>query len=243
MQNNIYSFRLTFGVNSKVLRFKKPTLQKLILVTFKIDLFSKYKSIVERYAESANINLDNNELEIFDEEGIIEKDINTKKIIGICPGAKHYTKRWPKEYFIELSKKLIENGYTIHLFGGIAEKKLCSEIKIAIPEINNFQNQNDLLETARKMKNCSLIITNDSGLMHLASAIKIPVVAIFGSTVKSFGFTPVGVKNIIIENNSLNCRPCSHIGKNHCPKRHFKCMQDITPSLVQDHLQNFMKEI
>jgi heptosyltransferase-2 len=93
------------------------------------------------------------------------------------------------------------------------------------------------------MKSCSLIITNDSGLMHLASALKIPIVAIFGSTIKSFGFSPFGVKNIIVENNSLNCRPCSHIGRNNCPKKHFKCMKDVTPQLVLGHLQNFMKSL
>jgi heptosyltransferase-2 len=72
--------------------------------------------------------------------------------------------------------------------------------------------------------------------MHLACATKTPVVAIFGSTVKEFGFSPYKNKNIIIENESLKCRPCSQIGKEKCPKKHFKCMIDLTPDIVEKNL-------
>ncbi|MDF1611191.1 glycosyltransferase family 9 protein [Stygiobacter electus] len=243
LQNNLYSKRLTFNVQSKIYRFQKPTFKKLFLVKFKIDLLKNSKTIVERYAETAKVELDNYGLELFNQDGIIEKVKTNGKIIGFCPGAKHFTKQWLKEYFILLGKEITKLGFTISLFGGSAERKLCNEISKEIPNSINYQNENDLFQTALNMKNCSLIVTNDSGLMHLASAIKIPIVAIFGSTVKSFGFTPHGVKNTIVENNLIHCRPCSHIGKNSCPKRHFKCMQDITPSHVLAQIQNFLKEL
>jgi heptosyltransferase-2 len=88
------------------------------------------------------------------------------------------------------------------------------------------------------MKYCRWIVSNDSGLMHTASAVGIPVIAIIGSTVKEFGFMPRGVRNLILENKSLSCRPCSHIGKSSCPKKHFKCMKEITPESVLGQFNN-----
>ncbi len=82
------------------------------------------------------------------------------------------------------------------------------------------------------MKLCKVIYANDSGLMHVAAAVKVPVIAFFGSTVKEFGFFPYNAKNVIVENNDLSCRPCTHIGKSHCPKKHFKCMMELTPGLA-----------
>ncbi len=72
--------------------------------------------------------------------------------------------------------------------------------------------------------------------MHTATAVDVPVIAFFGSTVKEFGFTPYNFKNLILENNSLSCRPCTHIGRNSCPEKHFKCMKDITPQSAFEKL-------
>ncbi len=86
------------------------------------------------------------------------------------------------------------------------------------------------------MKKCEAVVCNDSGLMHTACSQKIPVLVFFGSTVKEFGFTPYKNKNIILENNSLSCRPCTHIGKSYCPKGHFKCMLEIEPGIAFNKL-------
>jgi heptosyltransferase-2 len=72
--------------------------------------------------------------------------------------------------------------------------------------------------------------------MHTAAAVNIPVIAFFGSTVKEFGFTPYNSKNLILENNSLSCRPCTHIGRDSCPEKHFKCMEEITPQSAFEKL-------
>jgi heptosyltransferase-2 len=72
--------------------------------------------------------------------------------------------------------------------------------------------------------------------MHTATAVNIPVIAFFGSTVKEFGFTPYNSKNLILENNSLSCRPCTHIGRNSCPEKHFNCMKAITPQSAFEKL-------
>ena len=79
------------------------------------------------------------------------------------------------------------------------------------------------------MKECKAIVCNDSGLMHTACAMKVPVLALFGSTIREFGFTPYNNKNLILENKTLSCRPCTHIGRENCPKNHFKCMLELSP--------------
>jgi heptosyltransferase-2 len=84
------------------------------------------------------------------------------------------------------------------------------------------------------MKQCKTIICNDSGLMHTALGVGAPVVAIFGSTVKELGFFPYRGKSVVLENNLLSCRPCSHIGLDECPKKHLDCLNKITPQFVLD---------
>jgi heptosyltransferase-2 len=147
---------------------------------------------------------------------------------------------WPKEYYIELGKKLIDNSFNVVLFGGLDDKVICDEISQSLSKCINLCNENDILQTAADMKLCQTIICNDSGLMHTACAVRVPVIAIFGSTVKEFGFTPYRSKNLILENKLLTCRPCSHIGKSACPKDHFKCMKEIAPQLVYDNLIRFL---
>jgi len=93
--------------------------------------------------------------------------------------------------------------------------------------VTDLSGEYSLLEVAAAMEFCDIVLTNDSGLMHVACARQRKVVAIFGSTVKEFGFAPSGPESKLIENNSLTCRPCSHIGRSECPKGHFKCMNDI----------------
>ena len=77
--------------------------------------------------------------------------------------------------------------------------------------------------------------------MHVACAMRIPVLAFFGSTVREFGFTPFRNKNLILENNTLTCRPCSHIWRDSCPKKHFKCMLEITPELAFNRIKELIQ--
>jgi len=147
---------------------------------------------------------------------------------------------WLPEYFVELGKLLSKAGFSIVLFGGKDDREICSDISSKIPGSIDLSSDNDLLQTAKDMTFCKAVVCNDSGLMHTASTVQTPVVALFGSTVREFGFAPYGTKNLILENNSLSCRPCSHIGKKKCPKGHFKCMKLLTPDLVFNELKNFL---
>lgn len=241
LQNNFRSRKFIRQLGIKSYSFKKPSLKKWLLVKTKINLFKKIESIPEMYSKSIDgLKLDSKGLELIIPAGIETKLNEDKNYIGFCPGSQHFTKRWPKEFFIELGNELQKIGFTVVCFGGKDDKDLCGEISSGIEGSINFQNGNELFNTAEAMKKCKMILSNDSGLMHTAAAAGVPVIAIFGSSVKEFGFTPYGIKNKILENNSLNCRPCSHIGKAECPLEHFKCMKDISPGFVLDQIKKFI---
>jgi heptosyltransferase-2 len=88
-------------------------------------------------------------------------------------------------------------------------------------------------EMAALISSLDLFITNDTGPMHVAAALGIPVVAIFGATTPALGFAPYTEKSRVVEPpNRLECRPCSPHGPKACPKEHFRCMNEITPESV-----------
>lgn len=241
LQNNLRSRSLISGLSCPKVQFNKLTLQKFLLVKFKINKLKAAPLIPIRYASALkNFKLDDGGLDLFTKNKPSDKLNGLTNLIGFCPGSRHYTKMWPKEFYIELGEKLTENDFNIVLFGGKADRQICEEISFNLSKCINLCSDNNLLQTAADIKLCMAIVCNDSGLMHTACAVQVPVVAIFGSTVKEFGFIPYNSKNLILENKSLTCRPCSHIGKSSCPKGHFKCMKEITPQLVYNSLVQFL---
>ncbi len=244
LQNNFRSRKITLGIISEVVRFHKPWFKKFVLVKFKKNLFKEIIPIPVRYAQTIpEFSLDNSGLEIFTNFENKTKLSNNENHIGFCPGSRHKTKMWPEEYYIKLGKLLTEMGKKIILFGGNDDLEVCRKISELIPDSINLANNNELLKTAEEMKKCKTIICNDSGLMHLALAANVPVIAIFGSTIKEFGFAPYKGKNLVLENNLLSCRPFSHIGLEECPKKHFKCMLEITPEQVYHKTLEFIDRI
>ena len=248
LQNNFRSAGIRKKLKTSNLKtFNKRTLDKLLLVNFKINRLKDSGQIPERYAESVDgFNLDGDGLDLFTGNETASINGREKDYIGFAPGSRHFTKTWPEDYYINLGKKLNDEGKTTVLFGGKEDKKVCGKISKSIPGSIDFSNDNNLLFTAVNMKECKAVVCNDSGLMHTACAIKVPVLAFFGSTVREFGFTPYRNKNFkpgayqplaeILENKTLSCRPCTHIGRNNCPKKHFKCMLELTPEIAFNKL-------
>ncbi len=235
----------------KVVVIDKRKFARWQLINLHRNIYNDALSVAERYIETVKqfgIENDNKGLEIFIPDSI-QFDVNGKiaklrlnkfeKVIGICPGAKHSTKRWQKEKFAEAAIRAAkEMNAKILLFGGASEKEDCefvrNKVNDAVSEISatSFAEEFSLLESAQALEYCDVVITNDSALMHLAAAKQKKIVAIFGSTVKEFGFFPYGTESIVIENNNLRCRPCTHIGKSSCPQGHFKCMEEISANSV-----------
>jgi heptosyltransferase-2 len=218
-------------------KFNKRTLDKFLLVNLKINRLEEAPQIPVRYASAVpGLELDEGGLEIFTESKTSPLLDGKEHLVGIAPGARHFTKMWPKEYFEQSGNLLRESGYSVALFGGKEDIPVCEELSDKIRGSINLCNADDILQTAADMKKCIALICNDSGMMHTASAVNVPVLAVYGSTVREFGFTPYKNRNLILENKSLTCRPCSHIGRARCPKRHFRCMLEVTPDKAYEEL-------
>jgi ADP-heptose:LPS heptosyltransferase len=237
LQNNARSNKITSKLNASVRKFKKQSIDKFLLVNFKINNLKNAPGIPGRYSHAIpGFEPDNSGNEIFFPPEATCEITGSTKNIGIAPGSRHLTKMWPKEYYVELAKMLISQGYKIFLFGGKSDREICRQITLETGSAVDLSNEDNLLDTALNMKECSLVICNDSGLMHTATAVNVPVCVFFGSTVKEFGFTPHKTKNLILENKLLSCRPCSHIGRESCPLGHFRCMLEITPKVVFERI-------
>lgn len=235
LQNNIKSRVLRLGLSNSILSFDKRRFYKLQLVYLK-RRFTTYRKIPDLYIETCRhlaLKPDDKSPELWlnsDNEYNYEIKASNKNTIVIAPGAKHYTKRWPKEKFAELINKMHYHipGINLILLGSPEDNEICSFIaENSNDRIINLCGKTTLLESAEIIDSSALVVTNDSAIMHIASARQVNVVAIFGSTVEQFGFVPYNAHFTIIQKD-VECRPCTHYGKNKCPKKHFKCMNDIT---------------
>jgi lipopolysaccharide heptosyltransferase II len=238
LQNNFRSRKLLKTVKVPLYKFSKPNIKKFLLVNFKLNVFGKYLSIPELYAKSVpGLELDGDGVDFNIPEQYKTSLSTEEKYIGFIPGSKHLSKRWPDDYFIQLGKLLNKYGYTIVVFGGKDDKEVCAKITSQITKAKDLSNDNNLYQTAADMKMCRLVTGNDSGLMHVASSFFIPLIVLFGSSVEQFGFAPYKREAVILQNETLKCRPCSHFGKDQCPKGHFKCMVDLTPNIVFEKIK------
>lgn len=233
LQNNIRSHQITRKLKTKTVRFRKPALNKFLLVKFKVNRFKTIRQIPDMYASSVpGLVLDNAGSEIFlPDPGSLVKQ-KEPRTVAFCPGAKHFTKMWPEENFAELGRLLLDNEFRVKIIGGKDDKELCAGLTQAIPAAENCCTDDNLFDIIKELRKSAVVVCNDSGLMHVAGAVGVHGLAIFGSTVREFGFYPYKSKNTVLENKSLSCRPCSHFGKAECPKGHFKCMREIEPQKV-----------
>lgn len=152
--------------------------------------------------------------------------------IGLAPGARHATKRWPLERFVEVGRRHAGDGSPVPVFFGPDEDGLLAAWRRAWPETRAWTPvREDPLTAAACLERLAALVTNDTGLMHAAAAMGTPVAALFGPTVRAFGFAPDGEGHRILETD-LACRPCSRHGGSRCPRGHFRCMLDIPAARV-----------
>lgn len=252
LHNNYRSNIITAGSGAELRKINKHVVKRFLLVRFKSKKGRKIPSAAERYLATGrkeNIADDFRGPEIYWRDFTeikIKEDLEkhgfdtAEKFICLAPGAAHPTKQWPLEYFEELIKKSKDfySGKFV-IIGGPQDKETGEKLG-KIENVFDFSGKLSLLESAALIRKAIMLISNDSGMMHMATAVKIPVIAIFGSTVKELGFFPYRSEHIVIENTELNCRPCSHIGKDHCPKKHFKCMKEILPEMIVPQIKKFL---
>lgn len=162
----------------------------------------------------------------------------SKRIVAFAPGAEFgVAKRWPTNHFIDLAKMIVKDysDVLIVLMGSANDQTACLPIAKEVPEIVNLAGQTTLSEAITLLSQVDLLVTNDSGLMHVASAFDKPVVAIYGST--DYTHTPPTSPLAEIVSLDLPCAPCQ---KRQCPLGHHNCMQQLNASLVFKAVQKHL---
>ena len=236
LHHNAKTLRVKSALRVKSHSFYKLNIQKYLLTAFKINILPKVH-IVDRYmktVESFGVRNDGRGLDYF-----IAKKEETKKedipashsagYIACVIGAAHGTKRWPVHKWKNFCK---EFKHPVILLGDETDDARGQEIASVDPvKVYNACGRFTLNESADLIKKSKGVISNDTGLMHIAAAYKKPIISLWGNTVPSFGMTPYygefPTHNSQLQTPKLWCRPCSKIGYEKCPLGHFKCMEKI----------------
>lgn len=239
LHNNLRSLRLKLALGVRRVKFDKLNFKKWLFVNFKINVLPK-KHIVERYfdtLEELKIGKEIPNTEYFISEQDDKKALDFKQSLGenyiaLVVGGAHFTKQIPVEIFDKIIPHL---KHPIVLMGGRFDKKKAEKIiEGHHNKIFNLCGELSLNESAAVLKYASIVLTSDTGMMHIAACFEKPIVSVWGNTVPEFGMYPFYLgdnhaKSYIFQVNDLSCRPCSKIGFRDCPKNQFDCMlkQDV----------------
>lgn len=172
-----------------------------------------------------------------------ESALARKPYLALAPGAKWHTKMWPAERFAELGTRLGEvTGLKTILIGSVEDRTLCASVaeRIEAP-VRDLAGKTTIMEAAAVLARSAVLVTNDTGLMHLAAAVGTPVLAIFGPTSRELGFYPNGDRFSIVEVD-LPCRPCTTKGGEVCPVGTHDCMMKIAPDQVLEKVLELLEE-
>lgn len=254
LHGNLRSLVIRLG-NPRVRRmtYLKEALRRRLLVWFGVGKGKDYRHTVRKY------------LDVLKPLGITDGDIRprvhlspenarwardflkgtgTGVLLGIAPMARWATKRWPAERFTAVAERAGREHSTRVIWFG-AEDEGAALREIAGPAGRIVTGDAGLKNLAAVIRECSLFLTNDSGLMHLAGAVGTPVAAVFGPTTRELGFFPLGPHDTICEKD-MPCRPCSLHGNTRCPEGHFRCMDlisvDDVYAIIHDRLGTVREE-
>ncbi len=246
LQKNLRSSKIRRKLKSTSYTFPKLNIEKWLLVNLKINKLPGIH-IVDRYfkaVETLGIENDKKGLEFHippDDElapELIDERLRDGYIAFVI-GGQHYTKILPAEKASEIINGI---DLPVVLLGGPDDKARGDEIRKLCPDsvIFNTCGEFNINQSASLVQLSDVVITNDTGLMHIASAFGKPTISIWGNTVPEFGMYPYfpdsPEKYYLSEVKGLSCRPCSKIGHKKCPKKHFKCMMDQNTEKILEKL-------
>ena len=238
LHHNLRTWKVKHALGVPSFSFNKLNIQKWLLTALKINKLPDIH-IVDRYLEtvkSFGVVNDGKGLDYFipEKDCIKEHDLPLSHRFGyiaIVIGAALNTKKLPLHKLKELCSQI---NFPIVLLGGNEDKQAGDEIALVNGiKIYNASGKFNLNESADLVRNARLVITHDTGLMHIAAAFKKKIISVWGNTVPQFGmgeyYGTDQVSSFNFQVSGLGCRPCSKIGYQKCPKKHFKCMelQDI----------------
>ncbi len=250
LQKNLRSLKVKRALNCPSASFPKLNRQKWLLVNFKINKLPDIH-IVDRYfdaVKSLGVVNDNKGLDYFipEDSFINPAEIDSrlgKTYIAFVIGGQHFTKMLPPEKAASIITKL---DFPVVLLGGKEDAAKGDEIKKQAGNntVLNAAGELSLDQSASIIRQAAVVITNDTGLMHIAATFQKPIVSLWGNTVPQFGMYPYlpGSENqsFIAEVSHLKCRPCSKLGFKKCPKGHFKCMLEQNEELIVQKTLEFL---
>ncbi|MBM7456317.1 heptosyltransferase-2 [Oceanisphaera litoralis] len=160
--------------------------------------------------------------------------LNTDRpILALCPGAEFGpSKRWPEQHYAEVARQKIAEGWQVWIFGSAKDRVVAETITAHQPDAMRVHchllaGKTSLHQAIDLMALATVVISNDSGLMHIAAALQRPLVGVYGST--SPQYTPPLAEKVAVVHTDIECRPCF---KRECPLGHLKCLRDLTPNKV-----------
>jgi heptosyltransferase-2 len=249
---NMRTLWVKAGLGVKHFSFEKLNWEKWMMTRFKINRLPPIH-IVDRYLEtlsSFGVKNDQQGLDYFirDDDEIKPEDLpknHHSGYIGLVIGAALATKQLPVQKLNELCRKI---QYPIILLGGPEDAKNGEQLLLNNPHVYNACGKYTLGQSASLVKQAVLIVTHDTGLMHIAAAFNKPILSIWGNTIPEFGMGPYygeKVPDFIrhFEVKDLPCRPCSKIGYKKCPKGHFNCMQNQDLTGMVDEISVFLNDL
>lgn len=257
LHKNLRTLRVKKALKVPVLSFDKLNFRKWLYVNFKWKVMPD-KSIVERYFEGVKelkVRNDGEGLDYFIPENLqtSQDDIpmgHWAGFVGCVIGGSYATKQFP----VAKWKEFVEQcPYPLILLGGPEDRDAGNLIAAQDPaKVYNACGKFNLTESADLVKRAKVVVSNDTGLMHIAAAFKKPVISLWGNTTPEMGMFPyygfnnlnqnVSQLSVMMEVKNLGCRPCSKIGHDKCPRKHFRCMNDIPVDALITQVKRFWKE-
>lgn len=254
LHHNARTMRVKKALQVKSTSYPKLNIQKWLLTTFRINRMPD-KSIVERYLETVRhlgVTNDTKGLDYYlpTDKKLANTDIPMSHwggFVGCVIGGSYNTKQLPVEKWKEFCRTV---PFPVMLLGGPEDMQAGNEIaELDRIRIYNSCGKFSLNESAELVKYARVIVSNDTGLMHVAAAFKKPIISLWGNTSPDMGMFPyygynnlrdrVSPLSVIMENRSLGCHPCSKLGYKRCPRGHFKCMNELDMSAVTEQVQRF----
>lgn len=251
LHKNLRSARVKSIVSGKSFSFDKLNVAKWMAVNLKSNALPDIH-IVDRYlatAKTLGIMNDDKGLDFFiaPDQHIDKKSLPSSfknSYIAFAIGGQHATKCLPVDKMIAICKKV---ELPIILLGGKEDQRVAKFIEDKLDQkIINGCGKYSIHQSASIVSQADVVITHDTGMMHIAAAFKRKIVSIWGNTIPEFGMYPYFPKNLkhyneIVEIKELSCRPCSKIGFDKCPKGHFKCMKQISEDWVVEKVYDLLK--
>jgi len=253
LQNNFRSHAMIRSLEAgRTARYRKHNWKKWLLIHFGIALYGSGQSVVDRYQSAVKefgVQSDVQGCELYPAAGerafAVPFFSDGQPTLALCFGAKHFTKRYPSRRFATVLSLLFATlPLRVLLLGGQEDAPYAIEIMQALPEhfrhaVVNLAGSCSLMQTAALLERCDAVLSNDTGLMHMASAFGKKLFVLFGSSSAFFGFLPYHTPFELFEVAGLRCRPCSHIGRDRCPKGHFRCMNELSESLIAKKIVDY----